>query len=149
MSRMILNVATVEIDQVKYEKLIENETRYNQLFEWQHEHGNDEILRIIDDEKLKYLIGQQETMTCCVDEESAATEEVIEELDDEIKVGDKVKLLSLGFYTTSFNMGDICTVEELRVDDSEECIEIKNCEHGDIGYVSVDMIKKVNEREEN
>lgn len=66
----------ITVPMYKYEQLIENETRYNQLFEWQHKHGNDEILRTIDNEKLKDLI---------INEETAATKEVVAELDDEIE----------------------------------------------------------------
>lgn len=43
----------------RYEMLIETETKYNQLFKWQHEHGNDEILKTIDNEKLEDLINKE------------------------------------------------------------------------------------------
>lgn len=125
----------------RYEQLIENETRYNQLFEWQHEHGYDDILKVIDEEKLKDLIGQIECVAS--NEESAATEEVVKEF----HVGQKVKLVGLGDYTFGFTRGDICTIQCLDYDDSEEHIEISK--NNIFGYVSMDQIKAINEGEEN
>lgn len=49
----------VTVSRFRYEMLIEIETKYNQLFKWQHEHGNDEILKVIDNEKLEDLTREK------------------------------------------------------------------------------------------
>lgn len=132
----------ITVPMYRYEQLIENETRYNQLFKWQHEHGNDEILKTIDDEKLKDLLDQQEPTTCSADEETAATEEVVEVF----HLGQKVKLIELGKYTNGFDIGEIVTIENLDYDDTEEHIKISH-EGSGTGYVSEKQIKAINEKE--
>lgn len=79
------------------------------------------------------------------DEQSAATEEVVEET-DEIKVGDKVKLIKRGLCTAGFKVGDICIVTNI-YDYNHYKIKIEK-ENG-LGFVNEDMIEKVNEGEEN
>lgn len=130
-TRNIFSIPTIEIDLSKYEELTKIETKYNQLFEWQHKHGNDEILQTIDNKKYGELFD---------------TKEVVKEF----HVGQKVKLVKLGNFTRFFKVGEIVTIDDLQEDDSEECIKIiSQNDTVTFGYVSAEQIEAINEGEEN
>lgn len=84
----------ITVPMYRYEQLIENETKYNQLFEWQHEHGNDEILKVLDNEKLKDLISQSEPTKCNDDKEDYQyeVEDLVEIVKDNGTHGNKLKI---------------------------------------------------------
>lgn len=76
------------------------------------------------------------------DKEEHTGETTVEPVEEELKVGDKVNLIKLSDTTYGFNLGDICTINDLNA-----CgyfpIEIDN--GISIGYVSKENIKKIKE----
>lgn len=158
----------VTVSRFRYEMLIEIETKYNQLFEWQHEHGNDEILKVIDNEKLEDLTrekiddfkpmineildsiidGNKETSTTKEQEETRIDKyydvELLEDYDC-IPKGAKGKLLELD-----------STFPYIDWDDhyGDAVLSCYNIKRGDRTYqnvycVPLGLLKKINESEEN
>lgn len=126
----------ITVPMYRYEQLIENETKYNQLFEWQHEHGNDEILKVLDSEKLKDLINQNEPTKCNDDKEYSQYE-----------VGDLVEIVKdNGIHKNKLKIGSQYIITDIDPDDEVCTYQLEN-EHSN--WVCNEEIKLVKKGEEN
>ena len=115
--------------------------KYNELYDKAKKY--DELTKELGDkitESINTILDNFNKMFTSDEEHSGETEQEVE--DTELKVGDKVKLVKHSDCTKGFELGDICTIND--INETGSCrIEIDN--GITLGYVDEEHIEKIKE----